>query len=155
MTEQTSMLSRRNVVLAGAAALGAVGAIAARPTVSGSLFKKGAAGPAPLPSPGRRVPPPLGAMSNWNAAVGSDFFMRTPSGSILAKLTAVAGFPQQGARPRELARQEAFVLFFDTGRVQAPQGEGIYTVTHRTMGEMQIFLSASTVSATGLTAVFN
>lgn len=147
--------SRRLVVIGGAAALGAAGAFAARPSLSG-----GAPGPGvdPLLGPLAPVPrraTPLGGMSAWSAAVGGDFFIRTLNGSILTKLTSVAPFPASGRRPKELARQEAFILFFDTGRVPAPQGEGIYTVTHRTMGEMKIFLSASTISPTGLSAVFN
>jgi hypothetical protein len=155
MGENMRQMSRRKMVLASAAALGAVGAFAARPTGSTRLLATGSGSQNPAPVAAGKRAPPLGALSNWRAAVGSDFYVRTANGSILTRLTAVSPFPARGVRPKELARQEAFILSFDTGRVQAPQGEGIYTVTHRTMGEMKIFLSASTVSATSLTAVFN
>lgn len=157
MNQGPDVLSRRKMVIGGAVALGAVSAFAARPTSPTRLLatRSGSRQSATAALAAGRAPPPLGAMSNWSAAVGSDFFILTQGGSILTKLTGVSAFPVSGARPKELARQEAFILFFDTGRVQAPQGEGIYGVTHRTMGNMQIFLSASAVSATGLTAVFN
>ncbi|HEX8401116.1 MAG TPA: hypothetical protein VF628_05375 [Allosphingosinicella sp.] len=155
MSEESGLLSRRNMVLAGAAALGAVGAIAAQPSMSRRVFKPGPVGSSDRPGSTFKRTPPLGAIDNWSAAVGTDFFIRTASGSLLTTLASVAAFPSRGKRPAELARQEAFLLSFDTGRIAAPAGEGIYTVTHRSLGEMQIFLSASATSATGLTAVFN
>lgn len=154
----TKTLSRRQI-MAGAAGVGVLWAVDA-PALARKLF-----GSAPRKPPATAAASVSAAMpaataiadvdSHWAANVGKQFYLDGPAGTVMMTLLSVAPVESGGVRPPDVPRKRAFALRFDTGRVNAPTVEKIYTVYGPSTGATPLFLSPSAIVPNTLTAVFN
>ena len=153
MDKIQSRLSRRNLLLVLGGAVAAVGAVALSPFRN--VLARRARGAVASPSWARPILSLADASyGEWHDQVGSVF---TTGGGDRMRLAGVKAMPAPGARPRGLARDSAFVAFFDplAGRTMA--GDLIYAASHPQYGPLAIFLSASVDprAPARMVAVFN
>ncbi|HKR24505.1 MAG TPA: hypothetical protein VJS15_04545 [Allosphingosinicella sp.] len=150
--ETESNVSRRNVLLV-AGGMAAVGALAASP--ARTVIARGAqdllASRAGTP---RITSLATASYEQWLGQVGSVFSL---GGGVRMQLSGVRAMSSTGARPASLARNRAFVAFFDPAGGSTLAGDLIYTITHAQHGPLQLFLSASPDARTParMLAVFN
>jgi hypothetical protein len=90
-------------------------------------------------------------VTDWSAAVGSNFLIRGESGAASVKLVAVRNFDTAGARPAGL-RPSAFALIFEgAAGAQFPAGNRTY-VFEQSGGASPLQLFVGRKSVNGATA---
>ena len=147
--ENSSRLSRRNLLAGLGFGVAAVGALAAPALQLSWTRKPGAKGSwwdrqfTSLPHAG---------MDEWSRQIGSEFSF---SGAV-ARLTEVNALSAPGRRPEGL-RDRAFELVFESAGADLPPGDRMHDVRHAVGGDMKIYFSVCGTSCGGrrLQAVFN
>jgi hypothetical protein len=151
MPQDSAFLDRRTLL----AGLGAVGAAAA----ASPAFALGVAPAGPGSRPARDFHALHAAgLSEWRAAVGETFAVRTPAGSHRLRVAAVAAFPGSGSRPVTLGRSEAFsVVFEPVAGPPLPAADSLYRLVHPSYPPLPIHMGAPSGRgrSTRLIAVFN
>ena len=132
-------LSRRGMLVALGGAVVAAGAFAASP-FRAVLSRQIRELVVDRRSPRRSLALASASYEEWMGQVGSVFAV---GGGASMRLAGVRAFPSEGARPLGLARESAFVAFFDPIGRQTMAGDLIYTASHARYGALPIFLSAS------------
>ena len=141
MNRENRKLSRRRILAGIAAGTGGLGVAAMSAPVRG-LISESASTAGDWWSRGHVALATSGA-TDWSGFVGSPF---TIGGSAVFTLVEVRPFAQHGARPRGIARDQAFLAVFESAGAERPQGNQTYKVDHAT-GRFDIFFAAADPSA--------
>lgn len=149
MSEQLSLVNRRNILLGLAGGAVAAGGIAVQQTSGAGSFAE-LLRPAGLGQ--RGVFLATANKDDWALQVGTFFTAHT--GHVL-KLIDVRSFPNRGQRPAGL-RPQAFLSRFDVVSGGALPGKQLLTVSHQEGGTFDIFMDAAVASKPlRMSAVFN
>jgi hypothetical protein len=148
--ENSSRLSRRNLLAGLGIGVAAVGALAA-PALQLSWTRK----PAAKGSWWDRQFTSLAqaGVDEWSRQIGSEFAL---AGGALARLAEVTPMRSPGRRPQGL-RETAFAVVLESSGSGLPPGDRILDVTHADAGAMKIYFSACGDGCGGhrLQAIFN
>jgi hypothetical protein len=148
--ENSSRLSRRNLLAGLGIGVAAVGALAA-PALQLSWIRK----PAAKGSWWNRQFTSLAraGADEWSRQVGTEFAL---AGGAVAKLAEVTPLRSPGRRPQGL-RESAFAIELESSVSGLPAGDRILDVTHAEAGAMKIYFSACGDMCGGhrLQAIFN
>ena len=147
--ENSSRLSRRNLLAGLGLGVAAVGALAAPALQLSWTRKPGARGSwwdRQFTSLARA------GMDEWSRQIGSEFSL---AGGV-ARLAEVRPLASAGRRPDGL-RDRAFALVFESAGRPLPAGDAMLDVGHAVGGDMKIYFSACGDSCGGrrLQAIFN
>jgi hypothetical protein len=93
----------------------------------------------------------------WESIVGQSVRLTGGNGGFGATLAAVERLPFDALRPAWLGRSRSFFVYLTAGLGFAPSDQRSYTLSHPTIGEMQIFLARGEDRGNEalLTALFN
>jgi hypothetical protein len=153
MLGESAFLDRRTLL----AGLGIGAAAAATPGFARGLAADAQAGPASW----------LGAtfsslqaagLSEWRAAVGETFAVKSPNGSHELRVVAVTAFPESGSRPATLGRSQAFSVVFEAiAGPPLPATDSLYRLVHRAYPPLPVYMGAPSGlgPSSSLIAVFN
>jgi hypothetical protein len=97
-----------------------------------------------------------GSAGDWSRLDGETFVLAGASGAAL-KVVLVRNLPSAGARPKSVARSQAFAVTFEASGAGAPEGDRTYEISHPTHGTLPIYLGAAAAGrqTARLVAVFN
>jgi hypothetical protein len=148
--ENSSRLSRRNLLAGLGFGVAAVGAIAApalklswtrKPEAKGSWWDRQFTS---LANAGA---------DEWTRQIGSEFAL---AGGVVARLAEVSPLRSPGRRPAGL-RDGGFIAVFESAGAALPAGDRMLDVTHSAAGKMQVYFSACGDQCGGhrLQALFN
>lgn len=129
----------RRTLLAG---LGAGAVVAATPVLSLPLAADAPGRPAS--GSGRDfLSLQAAGLSEWRAAVGETFALKTPNGSHRVRIAAVTAFPGSGGRPATLGRSQAFsVVFEPIAGPPLPATDKVYELVHPSYPRLPVYMSA-------------
>ncbi len=96
-------------------------------------------------------------LSEWRAAIGETFAVKSPNGSHELRVAAVTAFPRSGSRPATLDRSQAFSVVFEAvAGPPLPAGDSLYRLVHRSYPSLPVYVGAPSGLGRGsLIAVFN
>jgi hypothetical protein len=148
--ENSSRLSRRNLLAGLGLGVAAVGALATPALQLSWTRKPGAKGSwwdrqfTSLANAGA---------DEWTRQIGAEFAL---AGGIAARLAEVTPLRSPGRRPAGL-RESAFAVVFESAGATLPAGDRMYDVSHSEAGAMKIYFSACGDKCGGhrLQAIFN
>jgi hypothetical protein len=148
--ENSSRLSRRNLLAGLGFGVAAVGALAAPALQLSWTRKPGAKGSwwdrrfTSLSSAG---------VDEWSRQIGTEFAV---GDGVVARLAEVTPLRSPGRRPAEL-RDTAFAVVLEAAGTTLPPGDRILDVSHAAAGKMKIYFSACGDACGGhrLQAIFN
>ena len=147
-----SFLDRRTLL----AGLGVGAAAAATPGFARGFAADAQAGPASWPG-GSFSSLQAAGLSEWRAAVGETFAIKSPNGSHELRVAAVTAFPRSGSRPATLERSQAFSVVFEAvAGPPLPATDSLYRLVHRSYPPLPVYMGVPSGPGRGsLIAVFN